>query len=174
MPEKTNCRFPLVILDTVLFLLLTAFDQITKTAAVHALKGRDPFVIIPGVIQFRYLENHGAAWSLFNSNSFMQPVFAMIAIAAVILIACMLPRIPADRHFRLFRICLIGIASGAAGNLIDRLVLHYVRDFIYFNLIDFPIFNVADSYVSVATVLIIIMVLFVYKDEDFRFLKKKG
>ena len=59
------------------------------------------------------------------------------------------------------------------GNLIDRIFLHYVRDFLYFVLIDFPIFNVADIYVTLSAVALIIMILFVYSDDDFAFLKKK-
>ena len=66
--------------------------------------------------------------------------------------------------------------AGAVGNFIDRLFLGYVRDFIYFRLINFPVFNVADCYVTIGLALFIIMVLFIYKDEDFNFLKpdRKG
>ena len=68
------------------------------------------------------------------------------------------------------------LVSGAAGNFIDRVRFGYVRDFIYFKLINFPVFNVADCYVTVSVVLLIILILFVYKEDDFNFLKisKKG
>ena len=66
------------------------------------------------------------------------------------------------------------IASGAAGNFIDRLVQGYVVDFLYFKLIDFPIFNVADCYVTVATAVLLFLVLKVYSDEDFEVLKPGG
>jgi signal peptidase II len=65
------------------------------------------------------------------------------------------------------------IAGGAVGNMIDRLKLDYVVDFIYIVLINFPIFNVADMYVTFATAILIIEVLFVYKDNDFNFLSFK-
>ena len=62
------------------------------------------------------------------------------------------------------------IASGAAGNMIDRVSHDYVVDFIYFVLINFPIFNVADIYVTVSTFLFVILFLFYYKENDFNFL----
>ena len=65
------------------------------------------------------------------------------------------------------------ITAGGIGNLIDRVRLNYVVDFIYFSLIDFPVFNVADIYVTVSMFLLLILVLFYYKDEDFQFLKWK-
>ena len=66
--------------------------------------------------------------------------------------------------------------AGALGNLIDRIFRGYVVDMIYFVPINFPVFNVADCYVTVSVVLLIILILFVYKEDDFGFLKlsKKG
>ena len=61
---------------------------------------------------------------------------------------------------------MIFITCGAIGNMIDRIRLNYVIDFLYFELIDFPIFNVADIYVSVATFVLVILLLFYYKDEE--------
>ena len=65
--------------------------------------------------------------------------------------------------------------AGALGNLFDRVRLNYVVDFIYFKLIDFPIFNVADIYVTVICGLGIFLMFFgKYQDEDFNFLKWKA
>ena len=68
------------------------------------------------------------------------------------------------------RVICVMITAGAVGNLIDRVFLVYVRDFLYFVLIDFPIFNVADIYVTVSAALMIWAVLFYYKDEELSFL----
>lgn len=65
------------------------------------------------------------------------------------------------------------IAAGAIGNMIDRIRLDYVVDFIYIVLINFPIFNVADIYVSVATAILVILLLFVYKEQDLNFISFK-
>ena len=66
--------------------------------------------------------------------------------------------------------------SGAAGNLIDRILQGYVVDFFYFRLINFPVFNVADCYVTISAAALIILFLFYYKDSDLEpfSLKKKG
>ena len=70
---------------------------------------------------------------------------------------------------------ILAFTAGAIGNLIDRIVHNYVIDFLYFSLIDFPIFNVADIYVTVASFALIFSVFFVYTEEDFEavFPKKK-
>ena len=85
-------------------------------------------------------------------------------------------RFPKKRKYLPFFISLTMIAAGGIGNLIDRLRLGYVIDFFYFSLIDFPVFNVADCYVTVSVALLIILILFVYKEDDFEFLRlsKKG
>ena len=62
------------------------------------------------------------------------------------------------------------LAAGGLGNFIDRLFLGYVRDFLYFKLIDFPVFNVADSYVTIGLIILIILIMFVYNEKDFGFL----
>lgn len=65
--------------------------------------------------------------------------------------------------------------AGAAGNLIDRIRFGYVVDFFYFRLIDFPVFNVADIYVTVSFAVLLLLVFFQYKEEDLEFFgKKKG
>ena len=63
------------------------------------------------------------------------------------------------------------ILAGALGNTIDRVAKKTVTDFIYVSLINFPIFNVADIYIVVATIGLAILILFVYKDEDLRFME---
>ncbi len=63
-------------------------------------------------------------------------------------------------------ICILFFA-GALGNFIDRVFRNYVVDFFYFKLIDFPVFNVADIYVTVAAFAMIILGLFYYKEEDY-------
>jgi signal peptidase II len=59
------------------------------------------------------------------------------------------------------------VGAGAVGNMIDRIFRKYVVDFVYFSLINFPVFNVADIYVTVAAVMLVILILFFYQEEDF-------
>ena len=86
-------------------------------------------------------------------------------------------RMPRWRRYVPLRICAVLLCAGAIGNMIDRIRLHYVIDFLYFRLIDFPIFNVADCYVVVSCIVFALLILFYYREEDdFSFLagKKKG
>ena len=85
-------------------------------------------------------------------------------------IAYVLLKAPNKKRYIPLHLLLIVIAAGAVGNMIDRLRLNYVVDFIYFSLINFPVFNVADIYVTLATAFLAIPVLFRYKEEDFGFL----
>ena len=82
-------------------------------------------------------------------------------------------KLPTDRRYRPMRIITTFVAAGAIGNFIDRMMLSYVRDFLYFKLIDFPIFNVADIYVTCGAIAFFIFTVFYYKEADFEFMKKK-
>ena len=158
--------------EAVLIALLVLLDQATKLAAVSALKDGGPFVLIPGVFQLQYLENRGAAFGLLQNARIFFLAVTLIALAAVIYV---LVRLPLKRRYIVLRFLMVLIAAGAVGNMIDRVFLGYVRDFLYFSLIDFPIFNVADIYVTCATILLILLLLFYYKEEDdFAFLSPGG
>ncbi len=150
--------------------LLVLLDQLTKIWAVNALEA-NPIDLIPGVFQFRYLENHGAAFGILQNQQWF---FYVITLVFLIVIGIVYGKLPVTDYYRPLRILSIVLAGGAIGNLIDRVLLHYVRDFLYFSLIDFPIFNVADIYVTCGAAALFIMILFVYKDEDFEFLKKNA
>ena len=75
-------------------------------------------------------------------------------------------RIPAERRFYPLHGICIALFSGTIGNFIHRILHNYVIDFFYFSLIDFPVFNVADNYVTCAMALFIILLLFYYKEPD--------
>ena len=82
-------------------------------------------------------------------------------------------KLPEQKKFRIVHILLAVIIAGGIGNMIDRFRLDYVVDFISFVLINYPIFNVADIYVVVATIGLFILFLFVYKEKDLEFLNFK-
>lgn len=130
--------------------------------------------MIDGILELNYLENRGAAFGLLqNQKNF----FVVVAIVFLVVIFYVLVKAPKEKKYDKLNLLLMIIASGAVGNLIDRLRADYVVDFIYIVLIDFPIFNVADMYVTFSAALLVIQVLFVYGDNDFYFLslpKKSG
>lgn len=151
-------------------IMLCLFDQLTKTAAVNALKEKGPIVLIDGVFEFSYLENTGTAWGMFSGARIY---FLILTIIIVVLITYVAAVIPPVRRLMPLRVVLTVLGAGALGNFIDRLLLGYVRDFIYFKLINFPVFNVADIYVTISVVCFAVLILFIYKEEEFDFLKKK-
>ena len=154
------------------FAAAVTVDQVTKYLAEMFLKNSEPIVLIDGVFQLRYLENRGAAFGLMQN---MQYVFVAGAGIIVIAFIYFYGRIPHQKKYIPLRICGIFLCAGAVGNMIDRLRLNYVIDFFYFNLIDFPIFNVADCYVVCACIGFVLLILFYYReDDDFSFLTKKS
>ena len=151
----------------VLVLVLAAFDQFTKALCLEHLKGEEPFVLLPGILELRYVENTGAAFCILKGRTWLFYILAPV-VSALLIYAAM--RLPDDRRYRPLILDLSFIAAGAIGNLIDRVRFSYVVDFIYFRLIDFPVFNVADIYITCACVLLAFLMLFYYKDSDFGFL----
>lgn len=162
---------PAAVLSAAAWLLLIALDLWTKTLAQNSLSGKAPIELIPGALELYYLQNTGAAFSLLENAQWL---FILIAAVVTVLIGAALVRIPKTRRFLPLSVSLLFISSGAVGNLVDRIRLGYVRDFIYISLINFPVFNVADMYVTIATAALVLLVLFYYKDEDFAFLHARG
>ncbi len=155
-------------IDLLLFMSFIVLDRITKSLAVLHLKNQKPFVLIDQVLELHYLENNGAAFGMLQNQ---KALFVLIAVLVLISILYVLIKMPVSKKYRFFHLSLILIAAGAVGNsIIDRIRFDYVIDFIYFKIINFPIFNVADIFVCIGTAILAILVLFVYKEEDLDFL----
>ncbi len=156
--------------DFILFAVLVAVDQITKYLALTYLKDSEPVDIIKDVLQLTYLRNDGAAWGIFSGKQWF---FIGITVILLIGLLYVLYRIPRNKKYRFFRIIIVTLTAGAVGNFIDRVANGYVHDFIYFKLIDFPVFNFADICVSLSMIALIFVILFGFKDDDFSFLKRR-
>lgn len=155
--------FQLYGIGTLFSFLLILFDQITKYLAVVNLKGQPSFIILEGVFELHYLENHGAAFSMLQGKRLF---LILVTVLMVILLAYVYGRIPIQKKFYVLHGICIALFSGAIGNFIDRMTNNYVIDFLYFSLINFPVFNVADIYVTCAMTLFILLFLFYYKEND--------
>lgn len=153
--------------DFLLIAFLIFLDQFTKHLAVKYLQDKPAVKIINGVLELNFLKNSGAAFGMLQDQKVF---FVLVAILILIIIVYVLLRVPDDKKYDVMHILLVLIASGAAGNMIDRIRNDYVVDFIYFVIINFPIFNVADIYVTVATFVFLFLFLFYYKENDFSFL----
>ena len=149
-----------------IFLIIAGIvvDQFTKYLAVTHLKNQNPFVIIEGVFQLRYLENRGAAFGMMQNQ---QLFFVISAVIIVLVLFYWYGKLPFTKRFIPIRFCVILLCAGAIGNMIDRMLHEYVVDFFYFQLIDFPIFNVADIFVVVSCFLFVFFIFFYYKEDEF-------
>ena len=166
---KTQKQYGRCLTAIVLFAVLVGLDLMTKLWAQNTLPEK-PISLIQGVFELRYLENRGAAFGLLQNQRTFFIILTIIFLAAMVYVYM---RIPSDKKYLPLRLLVIIVSAGAFGNFYDRLKLTYVRDFLYFSLIDFPIFNVADIYVTCSAVAFFILVVFVYKEDDLAFMEKK-
>jgi len=160
----------MLLMDILGIIALVAFDQYTKYLAAIHLKDKPAFNIINGVLELNYLENKGAAFGMLQNQKVF---FIFVAVVILGVIGYVLLKTPDKKKYQILHLLLSLIAAGAIGNMIDRIRLDYVVDFIYFVLINFPIFNVADIYVTVSTAALVFLLLFVYQESDLSFISFK-
>lgn len=159
------------IFELVAVIVLVVMDLITKQLAVKFLSD-ESVSIIPGVFSLTLLEggNSGAAFGLFQGGFWF---FVVITVVVIAIAVFMLKKLTYEKKYRFVHYAIILLLAGALGNFSDRVITiaryghSYVIDFLYFELINFPIFNVADCYVTIAAISMIILGIFYYKDEDF-------
>lgn len=160
--------------------VLVLLDQLSKSWIVENMQSANnplmaepgtSITFIPGVIDFSYLGNTGAAWSMFSGG---RVVFIVLTIVFIIAALIVYGKLPFTKKNAALHVLIVVMLSGAIGNFIDRInnvividniEQSYVVDFIKTTFIDFPTFNVADIYVSVSVIVLIIILLFFYKDE---------
>lgn len=160
----------MMIISFSILVIFGALDRLTKLYAVKRLKDHPNLAVIPGKIEFHYLENRGAAFGLLKGE---EAFFIFVSIVIFLSIVYVLYKVPAKRKYYPVVIFLSFIATGAVENMFDRVIYHYVIDFIFISLVRFPIFNIADLYVSFSSFILILLLLFKYREEDLNFLRFK-
>lgn len=136
--------------------IFVAIDQISKSIVISTMKLSQKVVLIENFLSLTHVRNYGAGFSILqNARLFL----TVISIVAVIVLSYML--ITSNRKDKVLNISYLFIISGAIGNLIDRINNGYVTDFLDFIIFgyDFPVFNVADCFITIGCFLMIIMVL---------------
>lgn len=171
MKDKIIKARPLI--SILIILVCVGIDQLTKLLAINNLRDlADEIPVINKVFGLYYVENKGISFSMLSSK--MALIIIITSIIMLILIYVMI-RTPKTKYFMPFSIVLSVIVGGAAGNMIDRIFRGFVIDFIMLDFINFPIFNVADIFVCVGLFILVIFIIFKYKDIDFDFIiPKKG
>ena len=155
-PYKKSSIIYLLIITAGIYL-----DQLSKALVVKHLKPIYDLPLIEGVFHFTYSENRGAAFGILSNDRWVFMLFSSVMIVALS-VYLFYPKREANR---LFSVGMAMVVSGGIGNMIDRVVLGYVVDFLNIELINFAIFNVADSFVCVgAGLMVLSLVLDIIKE----------
>lgn len=135
--------------------LSIAVDQILKLIVVNALEIGQTVPLIDGVFHFTYIQNFGAAFSILQNRQSFLIIITAIAMAVMAIVAVK----NINRYSKLTSVSLALIVGGGIGNIIDRIRMGYVVDFLDFRLIDYPVFNFADCCVVIGAILLVISIL---------------
>lgn len=146
-------------------IFLVVIDQISKIQAVQSLTLGEPYIFIKNLLNFNLAYNTGAAWSLCSEHT---NILAIISLIACFVILYFFKDFDLKRK-PLYSIAIVLILGGTAGNMIDRFFrVDGVVDFLEFGFIEFPIFNLADSFLVIGTILLMVSIVF----NDFKKEKK--
>ena len=143
-----------IALYLLLFFAMLAIDIATKIMVTRYFSVGISVSIIEGVLDFTYVRNPGAAFGIFRDNTIVLAVFSVIILIGIA--AAMIKFKPKNELVRI-AVCMIG--AGAVGNLIDRIRLGYVVDFIDVDFFNFPVFNVADCFVCIGAFMLAMYIL---------------
>lgn len=160
---NTKHKIKIYIIPILCIGLLVALDQITKFIVRTSFALYESHPLIKNVFHLTYIQNTGIAWGMFKNG---RTIFLILTILVLLICACFYAKIPESKRFTPIRVCLVFLVSGAIGNMIDRISLRYVVDFFDFRLINFPIFNVADIYVTVSMIVLILLCAFYYHEHE--------
>lgn len=149
-----------------ILILVVLLDQLTKWLMAGWLAPDKTFPILQDVLHFTYVENTGAAWGMLKDARWLFLIVSSLAILGILAYLIFKKDKPHG-----FSLSLAIICGGGIGNMIDRIFMGYVVDFVDFRLINFPVFNLADSCVCIGTFL---FVFFYLKDEWKKGKKKAG
>lgn len=140
----------------ILAVFIVIIDQGTKYLAIIRLKDKQPISIINNFLQLKYVENRGAAFGILQNKQMPLIIFTFLILIGIIYYLYKNRKLT-----KISKISLWGIIGGSIGNLIDRIRLNFVVDFIdvnFWGYYDFPVFNLADSFLVVFTILLSILV----------------
>ncbi len=127
-------------------------DQLTKWLAVISLKGAESYPLWEGVFHFTYVENTGSAFGMLKDQRWVFMLASTVIIVAFSVIFALYYK----KMSHLLRTAVVFMVAGGIGNMIDRIFVGYVVDFFDFTLIDFAVFNVADSFVCIGAGLFVL------------------
>lgn len=144
----------------VLAVVVFGLDQLIKYIVRTSMAVNQEIPIWTHVLVLDYIRNPGAAWGMFGNDRWLLILIALVVIGAVIYV---------QSRYRLRRVYQVGLGlvlGGALGNLLDRILYGKVIDYIYFQVINYPVFNLADSAIVVGVLLILLQTLRSGRNEE--------
>lgn len=141
--------------------IIAILDQAAKFFAAGLLQRVETFPLIENVFHLTYVENRGAGWGMFSDHTWLLTVLTVVVIVA--LVGYMVAKKPENRTLL---IAMTFLTGGAVGNVIDRIRQGFVIDFFDFTLINFPVFNIADCFITVGVVILAIYIIFFSDKEE--------
>ncbi len=160
--KKNSLNYKAILIKIFIITAVIVFDMLTKSYFQNLYKTNDEFEIsaVPNIFSFVYVQNTGAAFSIFSNSTTFLIVLTTIFILVIIF---------ADYYANSLNGWFVAgssmIIAGAIGNLVDRMIFGYVRDFIKLDFMNFPIFNVADMFLTIGAILYAIYIIFYLSKE---------
>ena len=157
-----------IIISVSIFVSVLLLDLLTKGLIIPNLIPNvgDKVAVMPGFISFVFVKNRGAAWGIFGNSTVFLIIFSIITLGVFILFYILRVKKVKNKISSLLGISVGLIAGGCIGNLIDRIAFGYVRDFINFDFMSFPVFNFADIALTVGMIIMVVYFIFFYPKED--------
>ena len=150
-----------MLLYIIAVLLMIVLDQAVKLWALTSLQAQQTIPLIENMFHLTYVENRGAAFSLLEDQTWLFLLLALLVVGAIIYA---FSRNLIQNVWG--KVSLLVVCAGAVGNAIDRAVHQYVVDMIEVLFIRFPVFNIADIYVTVGVALFAVYYLFQHRDPE--------
>ena len=135
------------IIGLIISIIIMAIDQVIKHIITSNMILDSEIKVLGDIFTIHYIRNTGSAWGMLSGHTI---ILVLVSIFAMMVIGYVFMNI-----------------YQSLGNFIDRIRLHYVVDYLYFKLINFPVFNFADIFVTVPVIIMILLVIFKYKGDDF-------
>lgn len=153
-----------------LFVIILLFDLLSKHFIVKALPNvGDSMDFLPGFINFVYIQNTGAAWGMLAGRPVFLIIMSLLILALYLWFYAVRLKKTKNSPSSILSISVGFIVGGCLGNLIDRIAFGYVRDFLNFEFMDFPVFNVADIALTIGIILMMVYFIFIYSKEEKKF-----
>lgn len=159
-----------MIIEIIIVAALIGLDQLVKYLTIVNIKGQASVPVIDGIFELSYVENTGAAFGILQNNTILLSIVVVVVVVGIIYYKSLLPK---TAKYRILHYLALFIIAGALGNLFDRLIHGYVVDMFHFYWFEFPVFNVADIYVTCSAILLMILVLTKYRNIDEQLLARR-